>query len=53
MTKIARKDDLMNVNTLRQFTKALIKEHNIQTKNDLYGEDEVIRFMRQKVPNFG
>lgn len=43
MTKLARKDNSMNVNTLRQFTKALIQEHNIQTENDLYGENGIIK----------
>lgn len=33
-TKVIQKEELVNLNTLRQFTQALIKEHNIKTEDD-------------------
>lgn len=42
-TKALENEELVNLNTLRQFTQALVKEHNIKTEDDLYGENGIIK----------
>lgn len=42
-TKTIQKDVYSNLSSLRKFSQSLIKEHNIKTEHDLYGEDGLIK----------
>lgn len=42
-SKATQNKEVVDLTTLRQFTQALIKEHDIKTEDDLYGENGIIK----------
>jgi putative transposase len=42
-TKTIQKEEYSNLSSLRKFSQSLIREHNIKTEHDLYGEDGLIK----------